>query len=76
MTIPTNIDELTRDAFEHCIFPLANMEDVHRDGPNIYVKGQGVELVDQTGRAYLDMMSSNTRANSLGYGCEEIARAI
>ena len=76
MTTPTNIDELTRDALEHCIFPLANREDVHRDGPNIYVKGQGVELIDQTGRSYIDMMSSHTRANTLGYGCEEIARAI
>jgi adenosylmethionine-8-amino-7-oxononanoate aminotransferase len=28
------------------------------------------------GRSYLDMMSSHTRANSLGYGCEEIARAV
>ena len=76
MTTRTNVHELTGDALKHCIFPLANMEDVHRDEPNIYIKGHGVELVDQTGRTYIDMMSSHTRANSLGYGCEEIARAI
>ena len=72
----TNIDRVQRDAFEHCIFPLARVEDVHRDGPNIYVEGRGVELTDQSGRVYLDMMSSHTRANSLGYGNDEIARAV
>ncbi len=72
----TNIDRVRRDAFDHCIFPLAPVEDVHRDGPNIYVEGRGVELVDQSGRVYLDMMSSHTRANSLGYGNDEIARAV
>ncbi|HET7717305.1 MAG TPA: aminotransferase class III-fold pyridoxal phosphate-dependent enzyme [Bauldia sp.] len=72
----TNIDRMRKQAFEHCIFPLARIEDVHRDGPNIYVEGRGVELVDQEGRIYLDMMSSHTRANSLGYGNDEIARAV
>lgn len=71
-----NVDRMQRDAFEHCIFPLARVEDVHRDGANIYVEGRGVELTDQNGRVYLDMMSSHTRANSLGYGNDEIARAI
>jgi putrescine---pyruvate transaminase len=77
MTGPsTNLDELTRLAFEHCIFPLANMDDVRQNGPNIYVKGEGVELTDHKGRVYLDMMSSHTRANSLGYGVQEIASAV
>ena len=76
ITDGTNIDRVRRDAFDHCIFPLARVEDVHRDGPNIYVEGRGVELVDQSGRVYLDMMSSHTRANSLGYGNDEIARAV
>jgi adenosylmethionine-8-amino-7-oxononanoate aminotransferase len=74
--LPANISELNRAALDHCIFPLANMEDVRRNGPNIYVEGLGVELKDQSGRTYLDMMSSHTRANSLGYGREEIAKAI
>lgn len=71
-----NMGDLNRTAFEHCIFPLANMDDVRRNGPNIYTKGQGVELTDQTGRTFIDMMSSHTRANSLGYGNKEIAQAI
>jgi putrescine aminotransferase len=75
-TAQTNLDELSQLAFQHCIFPLAQMEEVRRNGPNIYVKGKGVELTDHRGRTYLDMMSSHTRANSLGYGREEIARAV
>jgi adenosylmethionine-8-amino-7-oxononanoate aminotransferase len=71
-----NIDDLTQVALEHCIFPLAQMDEVRREGPNIYVSGRGVDLTDRGGRTYLDMMSSHTRANSLGYGCEEIARAV
>ena len=76
MNQQANIDQLQREALEHCVFPLARMEDVHRDGANIYAQGRGLELTDQNGRVYLDMMSSHTRANSLGYGNDEIARAV
>lgn len=72
----TNLDELSRLAFDHCIFPLADREEVKRNGPNIYLKGEGVRLTDQRGKTYLDMMSSHTRANSMGYGQAEIARAV
>ena len=39
------------------------MDEVRRNGPNIYVRGEGVRLTDIDGRVYLDMMSSHTRAN-------------
>lgn len=71
-----NIDQLNCSAFEHCIFPLATIEDVRWNGPNIYALGQGIGLTDQNGRTYIDMMSSHTRSNSLAYDCEEIAHAI
>ena len=71
-----NLSELSQLAFQHCIFPLADMAQVRAHGPNIYVKGEGVTLTDQHGKTYLDMMSSHTRANSLGYGNAEIARAV
>lgn len=72
----SNLGELNRLAFQHCIFPLADMAEVRAHGPNIYVKGEGITLTDQFGKTYLDMMSSHTRANSLGYGNAEIARAV
>ncbi|MHA1549153.1 MAG: aminotransferase family protein [Alphaproteobacteria bacterium] len=75
-SVQGNIDDIASAAMQHCIFPLADQAAVQRDGPHIYVKGRGVELTDQDGHTYLDMMSSHTRANSLGYGCEEIARAV
>jgi putrescine aminotransferase len=69
-------EKLIADAMEHCVFPLAPVEDVKRDGLTVYVKGDGVRLTDIGGRQYLDMMSSHTRANSLGYGNTEIATAV
>ena len=69
-------DDLIAKALEHCVFPLAPVEDVQRDGLKVYVRGEGVRLTDVDGREYLDMMSSHTRANSLGYGNTEIVAAI
>jgi adenosylmethionine-8-amino-7-oxononanoate aminotransferase len=71
-----NARDLMAEAMAHCVFPLAQMEEVRRDGPTVYVQGEGVRLTDADGRQYLDMMSSHTRANSLGYGNQEIAAAV
>jgi adenosylmethionine-8-amino-7-oxononanoate aminotransferase len=68
--------DLAAEALEHCVFPLADADDVRRDGPTIYTRGEGVRLTGLDGREYLDMMSSHTRANSLGYGNKEIAAAV
>jgi putrescine aminotransferase len=68
--------ELVATALEHCVFPLAPVEEVQREGLKIYLRGDGVRLTDIEGREYLDMMSSHTRANSLGYGNKEIAEAV
>ena len=62
-------------ALEHCIFPITDREHVLRDGPKMMTSGSGMTVVDQDGRPYLDMISGFTRANSLGYGNEEVARA-
>jgi adenosylmethionine-8-amino-7-oxononanoate aminotransferase len=72
--VPTG--DLIADALAHCVFPLAPMEDLRREGPTVYVRGDGLRLTDLGGREYLDMMSSHTRANSLGYGNAEIAAAV
>lgn len=73
---PLDPSQAKDDALKHNIFPLIHAADVRDFGPNIYVKGEGVRITDVNGNTYLDMMSSHTRANSLGYGNEEIARAI
>ncbi len=74
--VAANVDELTQAAFDHCIFPLIETREVREDGPYIYAKGEGIELTDIHGKTYLDLMSSHTRANSQGYGNEEIAKAV
>src|SRR5680860_229840 len=69
-------DELVEAALAHCIFPLAQMEDVRQYGPSIFVEAEGTHITDVQGRSYLDMMSTHTRANSLGYGNQEVAQAV
>jgi putrescine---pyruvate transaminase len=69
-------NSLTKNALDHCIFPITHRDDLQQYGPLIVNSGVGVHITDIHGRTYLDMMSSMSRANSLGYGNEEIARAM
>ena len=69
-------EHLLRDADAHCLLPMAARDDAEAEPTTVYVRGQGLELTDVHGRVYLDMMGSHTRANSLGYGNAEIARAV
>ena len=75
ITLP-NLPTLMSEAHAHCILPLVNMSDLQRDEPVIYAEGSGSSLTDIYGKKYLDMMSAGSRASSLGYGNEEIARAM
>src|SRR5690349_19461831 len=68
--------QIKQSALDHYIFPLAETESLQDGGMRLYTKGEGLLLTDVDGKEYLDMMSSATRATSLGYGQEEIARAV
>ena len=72
----SNRDALAQDAAAHCILPMTPAAEAREEGPTIYTKGSGAELMDLDGKKYLDMMSTHTRAASLGYGNDEIARAM
>jgi beta-alanine--pyruvate transaminase len=72
----SNLDALTRDALDYFLFPLASKEEIRTQGPMIFTSSDGMEITDAGGKTYLDMMSCHTRAGSLGYGEERIARAI
>ena len=81
MSAPTDApvsdaDRLKAEAIAHTLFPLMSQADLHATGPRIYLEGEGARLVDANGTSYLDMTSAHTRANSLGYGNHEIARAV
>ena len=67
------LDEMAR---ENTIFSLVSKEDLEAQGPSIYLSGEGMHVTDQKGRRYLEMLSSTTRSNSLGYGSEEIAQVM
>lgn len=71
-----DVGRLLRDAEAHCLMPMVARGDGWPEPPTVYVRGDGLELEDAQGRVYLDMMGSHTRANSLGYGNREIARAV
>ena len=75
---PDSIDsaQLAQDAWDYCITPLLPVEDIRAGGLHLYKSGEGVRLTDFDGNVYLDMMCSHTRANSLGYGNDEIADAV
>lgn len=68
--------QLEQQAIDNVIFTLIPAADVQAGGANIFVRGEGVHLEDNHGRIYLDMISANTRANTLGYGNREIADAV
>jgi putrescine---pyruvate transaminase len=69
-------DEIKQQADEFYIWPLISKEQLAKDGPMIFSEGEGFTLTDVDGNSYLDVTSSWTRASSLGYGNEEIARAV
>lgn len=68
--------QVVQEAQDHIIYPLIHQADVRDFGPNYWIKGEGITLTDADGNEYFDMMSSHARANSLGYGNEEVARAV
>ncbi len=68
--------DLNRKALENIVYSLVPKEQLQAEGPSIYVSGEGPWVVDHKGRRLLEMLSATTRANSLGYGNQEIARAM
>lgn len=74
--LPAETDKLAQEALEYCLLPMTPAQGLTADSVQIYTHGDGVELYDIKGRTYLDMISAHTRANTLGYGNKEIARAV
>ena len=71
-----NIDSVTREALDHFVFPYVSKTDVNSGDPVIFKSANGMEMTDIQGKTYLDMMSTNTRASSLGYANDSIAKAV
>ena len=69
-------NSLTKNALDHCIFPITPRDDIEKYGPDDH----GLRVRRQSRRHPWQDLSrhdgSMSRANSLGYGNEEIARAM
>ena len=68
--------DLDKKALSNIVYSLVPKEQLQAEGPSVYMKGEGPYVVDHKGRRLLEMLSATTRSNSLGYGNEEIARAM
>ena len=69
-------DRIARDAMRHIVFHMTPRAVLETDGPWVLDRGDGVHLVDATGRQYVDALSGGVFAVLAGYGREEIARAM
>jgi adenosylmethionine-8-amino-7-oxononanoate aminotransferase len=68
--------EIYSSATEHYIWPLLSRAEVAGGVPQLLRDGDGVRVRTVDGDEYLDLMSTVSRASSLGYGEERIARAV
>lgn len=59
----------------HVIYPRTSTGDL-RKGIPIITRGEGVRVFDDTGKAYLDLVSGWTRPVHIGYGRQEMAQAV
>ena len=57
------------------IYPRTSRTELEHGIP-IIVRGEGVRIFDETGKAYLDLVSGWTRPVHIGYGRKEMAQAI
>ena len=71
-----NAPPIVAEALSHCLFALRPRAETLEHGPPVLIEGEGAWFKDAYGRSYLDMLSSNTRASTLGYGVEEVAKAL
>ncbi len=59
----------------HVIYPRTSRADLEQ-GISIITRAEGVRIFDQSGKAYLDLVSGWTRPVHIGYGRKEMAQAV
>jgi len=65
--------DLETNDLAHVLHPNTNLAALHRDGPLVLVRGEGVHVWDNRGRQYIEAMAG-LWCTTLGYGDEELAR--
>src|ERR1700738_2565224 len=66
---------IEEDVIEASAPTNASLLGTYKRAPMEFVRGEGVELIDATGKRYLDF-ASGIAVNALGYGDAGIARAV
>ena len=75
-TLPDTAPDLYTLADSHYIWPLLDRADLGSEPPLIVVEGTEARLRDVDGNEFIDMMSTPTRAQALGYSRTEIVEAM
>ena len=64
------------DAQEYLFLHNTFKKDIREGKVPVIVRGEGNYVYDEEENRYLDLMAGNTRPNAIGYGREEVARAM
>jgi adenosylmethionine-8-amino-7-oxononanoate aminotransferase len=64
------------DALNHLFLHNTVKQDIREGKVPVIVRGEGNHVFDEGGNRYLDLMAGNTRPNAIGYGREEVAKAM
>lgn len=66
--------ELQREDATHLLHPFTDHRALRRSGPRVFVRGEGIHLIDAEGLRWVDAMSG-LWCVTLGYGRDEIVEA-
>lgn len=64
------------DALNYLFLHNTAKQDIRDGKVPVIVRGEGDYVFDEGGNRYLDLMAGNTRPNAIGYGREEVAKAM
>ena len=64
------------DALDYLFIHNTAKQDILDGKVPVIVRGEGEYVFDEGGNKFLDLMAGNTRPNAIGYGREEVAKAM
>jgi len=64
------------DALRYLFLHNTVRKDIQEGRVPVLVRGEGNYVLDEEGKRYLDLVAGATRPNGIGYGREEVARAM
>jgi len=68
--------QILEDAQKFLFLHNTMRKDMQEGKVPVIVRGDGNYIFDEEGKRYLDLVAGNTRPNGIGYGREEVAKAM